>query len=126
MITASIFGRLGQEPAISRTKNDKPMCRVSVVVDVAGHNATDDESLWVTVMCFNRVADDLALCRKGETLSAMGRLSRGHYTGKDGTGRESWTLLADAIISVRSARPPGRKPGKAQSDGAPFDDAISF
>ena len=121
-----IHGRIGQDPVTSQTKTGKPMTRCSVAVDVTGHNASDEESVWVSVMAFNRVADDLARSRKGESLSAMGRLTRSHYIAKDGTERESWSLLADAVITTKSARPPGRKAGPRASAGVDFDDPIGF
>jgi single-strand DNA-binding protein len=40
-------------------------------------------------------------------VAAMGRLSRGSYTAKDGAQREQWSLLADAVVTARSARPIG-------------------
>lgn len=130
MITASIHGRIGQDPATSQTKTGKAMTRCSIAVDVTGHNASDEESVWVSVMAFNRVADDLARAEKGQTLSAMGRLTRSRYIGKDGTERESWSLLADAVVSVKSARPPGRKASAPAQHGRPahvdFDDPIDF
>ena len=126
MIQASIHGRIGQDPATSQTKTGKAMTRCSIAVDVTGHNATDEESVWVSVMCFGRPADDLARSRKGESLSAMGKLTRSRYIAKDGTERESWSLLADAVITTKSARPPGRKAAPRASAGVDFDDPIGF
>lgn len=130
MIQASIHGRIGQSPTTSQTKTGKPMTRCSMAVDVTGHNASDEESVWVSVMAFNRVADDLARAEKGQTLSAMGRLTRSHYVAKDGTERESWSLLADSVLTVKSARPPGRKASAPAQHGRPahvdFDDPIDF
>lgn len=125
MITASIHGRLGQDPLTSRTKNDKEMCRATVAVNVSGHNAETEESVWVSVLGFGKVADDMARCRKGESLSAMGRLTRSHYTARDGSERESWSLMADAVVTTRSARPPGRKAKPSAAD-VPFDDDLAF
>lgn len=126
MIQASIHGRIGQAPVPGQTQTGQPMTRCSIAVDVTGHNATDEESVWVSVMAFNRAADDLARAEKGQTLSAMGRLTRSHYVAKDGTERESWSLLADAVVTVKSARPPGRKAGPMASPRADFDDPIDF
>ena len=126
MIQASIHGRIGQDPATSQTKTGKPMCRVSCAVDVTGHNATDEESVWVGVLAFGRTADDLARAEKGQTLSAMGRLTRSHYVAKDGIERESWSLLADAVITAKSARPSGRKAAPRSSAGVDFDDPTAF
>ena len=126
MIQASIHGRLGQDPVTSQTQTGKPTTRCSIVVDVTSHNATDEESVWVGVMAFNRVADDLARAEKGQMLSAMGRLTRSRYIAKDGSPRESWSLLVDGVVTVKSARPPGRKATPRSSAGVDFDDPIEF
>lgn len=128
MITASIHGRIGADPVSSRTKNDKEMCRASIVVDVTPGNSETEESVWISVLAFGKVAETMSRCAKGESLSAMGRLTRSHYVGRDGTERESWSLIADAVVTTRSARPPGRKATKAtqEREALPFDDDISF
>lgn len=130
MIFASVHGRIGGDPVSSETKTGKPMTRCSIVVDVTPGNAETEEAVWVSIMAFNRVAETLARCAKGESLTAMGRLTRGRYIAKDGSERESWSLLADAVVTTRSARPPGRKAG-ARPDNerrsyVPFDDDIGF
>ena len=109
MIYASIHGRIGADPTKTATQSGKDMTRISVVLDVAGHTAETEESLWVSILAFGRVADDLARARKGEMLTAQGKLTRGRYTGRDGTARESWTLVADSVITARSARPSGQR-----------------
>lgn len=129
MIVASIHGRIGGDPVSSETKSGKPMTRCSIVVDVTPGNAETEESVWVSVLAFSRAADDLARCSKGESLSAMGRLTRGRYIAKDGTERESWSLLADAVVTTRSARPLGRKSSAREPerrDAVPFDDPLDF
>lgn len=65
-------------------------------------------------------------------VTAMGRLSRGGYTAKDGTQREQWSLLADSVVTARSARPngPRRDSGTRAAPRDPhtpdFDDPIPF
>lgn len=130
MIVASVHGRVGSDPVATRTKNDKEMYRASIVVNITGHGATDDKSIWISVLAFGNTSETLALARKGESLSAMGKLSRSHYVGKDGTHRESWSLLADAIVTTRSARPPGGRKAAARDpdrrDQVDFDGPINF
>lgn len=109
-IVASIHGRAGNDPVRSTTNNGKDMTRCSIAVNVAGWNAETEETLWVSVLAFGRVADDLERASKGQMVSAMGKLSRGRFTGKDGTERESWSLLADAVLVTASARPTGNRP----------------
>lgn len=134
-IVASIHGRLGSDPEQKTTASGKEMVRASIAVDVTGHNAEGEESLWISVLAFGRVAEQLARAARGETLAAMGKLTRGRFTGRDGQERESWTLLADAVITARSARPAGRKKtdtarvhGASTRIQAPvdFEDQLSF
>ena len=109
MIYASIHGRLGADPTATTTKNDKPMTRASIAVDVTGHAAEDAETLWVSILAFGTAAEALDRAAKGEMVTAQGHITRGHYTAKDGQLRESWTLLADAVLTARSARPTGKR-----------------
>lgn len=136
-ITASIHGRIGTDPVLGETKAGKPMCRVNIAVDVTPGNSDTDETLWVSVLAFGQAAETLSKATKGETLTAMGRLSRGRYQGRDGTERESWALLADAVLTTRSARPGGGRKRQDQDQGrqdqgghrAPrpeFDDELPF
>lgn len=128
MIQASIYGRIGKDPKPGQTKTGKPMCSCSIAVDVG--NGEDPQTLWVSVLAFGRLAEALQRYTKGDMLAAMGKLSRSHYTAADGTERESWTLLAEALHSSRTVRPSGGR--KKDSKPEPqrymdeFDDPISF
>ena len=109
MMQTSIHGRAGSDPVTGETKTGKPMTRLNLAVDVTAHGAEEPETLWVTIMAFGNVAEALNRAAKGETLTAMGKLTRGRYRAPDGTERESWTLLADSVLTTRSARPAGRR-----------------
>ena len=108
-IYASIHGRMGSDPVASETKAGNPMVRASIAVDVTPHNVDDPESLWVSVLAFGAVAEALDRAAKGEMVTAQGRMTKGHYSAKDGTQRESWTMIADAILTARSARATGKR-----------------
>jgi single-strand DNA-binding protein len=81
----------------------------------------------------------LTQVRKGETASAIGRVDLNRRTGQDGQQYEALQLIADTIVSARSARPGGRKKSnedrreysKAGQAGASltdtqFDDDLPF
>lgn len=129
MLIASIYARLAADPVARTTKTGKPMTTASVAVDVSGRDATG-ETLWVSVLAFGTQADALLRAGKGQMVAAMGRLSRGSYTAKDGARREQWTLLAESVVTARSARPIGRRQAantKARSGGpgmVVFDDSL--
>jgi single-strand DNA-binding protein len=112
---SSVHGRAAFEPRQHTTKSGNPMTSVRLAVDVTGRDEGDAQTLWVDVLGFGRAADDLARVEKGAMVSAMGKLTRGAYTGKDGTERESWTLLADAVLTARSGRP-GSRTGQRSND----------
>lgn len=111
MIQASVHGRIGTAPVTSTTAKGNDMTRVSIAVDCSGHNAESEETLWISILAFGKVAESLARASKGESLTAQGKLTKGRFVGKDGQERESWTLVADAVLTLRSARPgQARKP----------------
>jgi single-strand DNA-binding protein len=139
-IIASIHGRAGQDVELRESKAGKPWCRVGVACE-AGTDRENGETLtqWVTVVAFGRQAEELAKVEKGQTLSAIGRVELNRWTGKDGQEHEGLNLIADAIVTARSARPGGRKtsngdrredsstkPAQSPVTDTPFDDDLPF
>jgi single-stranded DNA-binding protein len=118
---AAIYGRLGRDAQTIETRTGKPMASASLAVDVSPRDG--EATVWVRVVGFGRVAESLALHKKGEMLSASGRLELSKWTGEDGAERENWQLLADSLVSARTVRParpsPGQRPQpKPQADAA--------
>lgn len=126
---AAIHGRLGKDPQPIATKTGTPMASASVAVDVS---ARDQEAvLWVRITAFGRTAEDLLRHQKGDMVSAAGRLELQRWTSNDGTQREQWQMVADALVSARTVRPRGGKPrtesrGPARAEAVPFDDRLDF
>jgi single-strand DNA-binding protein len=102
---ASIHGRAAFDPKETWSKNGKAMTVVRLAVNVTGRNATEEETLWLDVLGFGEQATELARVRKGESVSAIGPLTKGRYTTPTGEERESWSMIAEAIVTARSARP---------------------
>lgn len=130
MIQASVYGRAARDGELRQSQSGKSWCRVSIACE-AGHDRESGKALtqWLTVVGFGRVAEDLAKVRKGETLSAIGRVEINRWTAQDGQEREGLQLLADAVVTARSARPGGRKANRrsqAPAADVPFNDNISF
>lgn len=132
-MNASIHGRAVFDPKVRQTKTGKPMTTARLAVDVTG-NTGENETLWLDVLAFGDQAAALARVTKGESVSAIGRVTRSKYAGKDGIERESWSMLADAVLTIRSARPGqrrqpsnGARQSRPQHDPqAPFNDPIGF
>lgn len=106
---ATIYGRAAFDARQHTTKTGKPMTTLRLAVDVTNRDALEQETLWVDALAFGRAADDLARVEKGQMVSAMGRVTRGQYTSKEGEVRERWSLLTETVITARSGRPGQRR-----------------
>lgn len=116
----SAYGRLGADPRAVETRSGKAMTVATLAVDAGD---ADAPPLWLGVVAFGKLADELTRHHKGDLLSVSGRLQVRHWTDTAGTAREQWQVVADALVSARTVRPGGRK--RAPADGAPFDDPIT-
>ena len=109
-MTAQIaaYGRLGREPRAHETRTGKPMATASLAVPVEARERGADDAettLWLGVVAFGRVADDLARHRAGESVSVSGRLQLSRYVAGDGEAREGWQCIADSVVSSHTVRP---------------------
>ncbi len=98
------------------------------------------EPLWLGLLAFGRIADDLLRHQKGDLLSAFGSVQRHTWTAHNGEEREELQIIAESIISARTVSPGGvcKRPaepagtGKSAGDrarergGELVDEAISF
>ena len=144
MLISNLYGRLGADPVARLTKNGHAMATVSVAVDVTAWQAEEPATLWVSILCFGAQAEVLLRASKGDMIVAIGKLTRREYTHPEtGEVRENWTLVADSVVTVTSARPAGRRqtkrkqgeakeavegdPSSPSADMTPaFDDPIPF
>ena len=106
----AVHGRLGRDPRPIETGSGKPMTVASIAVSVEARESgeTGEGTLWLDVLAFGRVADDLARHVKGDTVSVAGRLQLSRFTSSTtGEARENWQCVADSVISARTVRPAG-------------------
>ena len=116
--TLAVYGRLGSDPHEHATRTGKPMATASLAVSVPDRSRDADEgaeeTLWLNVVAFGRVAESLAGHSKGDPVSVSGRLQFSRYQARDGADREQWQIVADALVSARTVRPRG---GRRKGDG---------
>ncbi len=141
---AALYGRLGQDPRSIDTKSGKPMAVASVAVDV-GDSSDDGDAApeWFGVVAFGGLAERLLQHGKGECISVSGRLQRRTYQDRSGEQRSQLQVIADNLVSARTARPSGGKrkakggdtsagatreasDGRAPEPAGDFDDEIPF
>ncbi len=99
----SVYGRLGYDPKALETRNGKPMAAATIAVEIGPLG--EGEPLWLGLLAFGRIADDLLRHQKGDLLSAFGRVQRHTWTARDGEEREQLQIIAEGIVSARTVRP---------------------
>ena len=121
MIYAALHGRAGADAVRRVTKaRDKSFATCAIAVDMERHKEGEDRppAEWVNLIAFGHAGKALFACKKGEMLSASGRLERQRWT-KDGEEKTRLSMVCDSVISARTVRPGGG--GKKKADDAPPD-----
>jgi single-strand DNA-binding protein len=138
MMQIAAHGRLGQDPKEITTKTGTKMAvaTIAVTLDTRGE---DQETEWFGLVAFGKLAESLLRHKRGDMLSASGRVQINTWTTDGGEQRRQFQIVADSVVSARTVRPGG---GKRRSQGqgttrtrngaqsfqepAPFDDPIAF
>ncbi|EPZ1835448.1 single-stranded DNA-binding protein, partial [Escherichia coli] len=112
-------GRLVDDPQVKQTSKGTPMTLARMAVSVPCHNADDGQAtLWLAVTAFGKQADALAKHHKGELVSVAGNMQVSQWTGQNSETRQGWQVIADSVISARTARPGGKKGQQGQATDA--------
>jgi len=103
---AAAYGRLGQDPRQIVTSTGKSMTVATIAVDVA-RDDPDAAPLWLGIVAFGRLAEELAKHNRGELVSVAGRVQRRDYTDKLGERQQQLQIVCDSLLSARTVRPAG-------------------
>ncbi|EDF4606576.1 single-stranded DNA-binding protein [Salmonella enterica] len=145
-MTAQIaaYGRIAADIQTKATSNGGTMAFTRMAVSLPCRAAENGEAtMWLGVTAFGKQADALARHQKGDLVSVAGQLQVNQWTGQDGSTQSGYTLLADSVISARTARPGGKSgqqgqatdahqraqephPGNEYDQTPPFDDDVPF
>lgn len=125
-IHASIHGRLAVEPKARETSGGKQMTTGFMLVDLPVHGDETPVTLPVSLLAFGNAALELARANKGENITAAGQL-RGSRYEKAGETVEGYQLLADHVITARTARSSPRKAKpRDQAPDPELNDRVPF
>ncbi|HAX5210535.1 TPA: single-stranded DNA-binding protein [Escherichia coli] len=136
----SAYGRLVDDPQVKTTSKGTAMAMARMAVSLPCTRAHDGQAtLWLSVLAFGRQADALAKHHKGELVSVAGNMQVSQWTGQNGETLQGWQVIADSVISARTARPGGKKGQQGQATDAlnrakqqtgqhdnPYGDGLSF
>ena len=82
------FGRLVRDPELTYTGKGTALCKVSI----AWNEKDRDESHFIDLVAWSKVAEDLAQCKKADALNIEGFLKQDKWTDKDGGKRSKHTI----------------------------------
>lgn len=113
----SAYGRLVADPQSRTTANGTSMTMGRLAVALPCHAAEGGEvTFWLGVVAFGKQADALAEHVKGDLVSVAGTMQVNQWTGKDGGTQQGYQVVADSVISARTARPGGKRSPITDSD----------
>ncbi|HGB5893260.1 TPA: single-stranded DNA-binding protein [Salmonella enterica subsp. enterica serovar Kottbus] len=122
-MTAQIaaYGRIAADIQTKTTSNGNNMAFTRIAVALPCRTAENGEAvMWLGVTAFGKQADALAKHQKGDLVSVSGQLQINQWTGQDGSTHSGYALVADSVISARTARPGGggRSGGSQKAGGS--------
>lgn len=120
-MTAQIaaYGRLVADPQTKTTSKGTNMATARMAVSLPCSAAQDGQAtLWLGVLAFGKQADALAKHTKGDVVSIGGTMQVNQWTGQDGSTQSGYTVIADSVVSARTARPGGRRGQQGQATQA--------
>lgn len=81
-----LVGRLAFDPEVKALQSGLMVANLTIAVNsrVKAGNEWKDEACFIKCECFGDLADEARLMRKGQSVSAEGRIKYREYTTKDG------------------------------------------
>ena len=113
MIHALISGSLYGDPQQRTGKSGKPF--TTAKLKTAGK---DGQPIWVNLIAFNDVGDQLAALSANAPLSVTGQAEISAWIGKDGNPAAGLSLTIEEMIGLKQKSP------KKRSTATVFDDAF--
>lgn len=112
----SAYGRLVADVQSRTTNNGNSMAFTRMAVTLPCQKSENGEAtFWLAVTAFGRQAQALAKHQKGDLVSVAGNMQVNQWTGNDGGTQTGYQVIADSVISARTARPSGKKGQQGQA-----------
>ena len=116
-----LMGRLGADPEVRRVGNDN-----TPVVDVSVATKDGKDTEWHNVNLWERQAELIGRCKKGEMVHIQGRLKTDQYTDKEGNKRRKTYVRAFRFEFCGSASAGQQSGAQGRSSNPYGDDDIKF
>lgn len=96
-------GRLAEDPTTRKSSRDTDVTAARLAVSLPCHGAEQSTTMWLYLIAFGKQHEELAKHKKGDLVQVHGNLQVNRYQDKYGQMKEGWQLLAQSIISSRTA-----------------------
>ncbi|AUV42566.1 single-stranded DNA-binding protein [Citrobacter freundii complex sp. CFNIH9] len=115
----SAYGRLVADVQSKTTSTGNQMAFTRMAVTLPCQKAENGEAtFWLAITAFGKQAEALAKHQKGDMVSVAGNMQMSQWTGSDGGTQTGYQVIADSVISARTARPGGKKGQQGQATDA--------
>ncbi len=108
--SVTVEGRLGKDPEMKTTAQGKKIAKVSMAI----YQGKEKQPMWVQVAAWEKMADCLMECVKGDSIVVIGDLGQDTWKDKDGADRTA------VVINVRgfshASRPQRQETGPKKTD----------
>lgn len=119
-----VAGNAVADPTVRNTGTGKKIVTVRLAVN---NPLNDDEVLYIDVDAWDKQADFAEkFVKKGNSLSAVGRLKSRDFTGKDGVKRVAYSIVCERLNFIGSKKKSDNAEASNTSNDAQsdeFDDA---
>lgn len=119
-----VAGNAVADPTVRNTGTGKKIVTVRLAVN---NPLNDDEVLYIDVDAWDKQADFAEkFVKKGNSLSAVGRLKSRDFTGKDGVKRVAYSIVCERLNFIGSKKKSDNAEANNTSNDAQsdeFDDA---
>lgn len=115
----SAYGRLVADPQTRIASNGNTIAMARMAVPLPCNAADNGEAtFWLGIVAFGKQAEVLARHQKGDLVSISGNMQLNQWSAQDGVKKEQSQVIADSVISARTARPRGKAGQQGQATNA--------
>ena len=94
----SVVGRITKNPELRYTKENKPVCEVSIAIQ----NGKDDTT-FIPITLFGKTAEATCkYCKKGDLIGAIGIIKNHIWEDNKGNKRYDYTFMANKVNFLQS------------------------
>lgn len=115
-----LIGRLGQDPELRRTAQDKAVCNFTMATGRKGKDGVD-QTEWHRVVCWEKTAENVhQFLKKGRQIYVEGEIRSKKWTDKQGVEKNSTEIWASTVHFLGDKPVAGSPEPKDPSDDIPF------